>query len=259
VTDLGAVERNLRLCFRALTAARPDAENRVSSGVEVISLGVRFQMFNAAFLSSLVSDGTDLERRILSARVRFGVRGISWSFWLCDGLLTPALNRRAGSLFERHGLRLATQMPGMLADQFPAPNRKLPHIEVAEVRNAATLASFCDIGSACFRVPVAWFEEVFDANSTARAPFRGWLGYANGKPVCTAATVADGSALGLYNVATIPAFRARGYAEAIMREAITRETAAAERPIVLQSTASGMELYRRLGFRKVTNFRVWIS
>jgi GNAT superfamily N-acetyltransferase len=259
VTELNAVERNLRLCFRALAAAREGSENRVSAGVEVISLGVRFQMFNAAFLSTEVSDETDLERRILSARVRFGVRGINWSFWVCDGLLTPAINRRAGRLFEKHGLRLATQMPGMLAENFPQPDRDLPVIEVAEVRNAATLESFRDIGSACFRVPVAWFEEVFDASTIRRAPFRAWLGYVNGKPMCTAATVADHSAVGLYNVATLPGFRARGYAEALMREAIRREPAAPERPIVLQSTTAGMELYRRLGFRKITNFRVWTS
>ncbi len=258
MTELTAVERNLRLCFRALAAARSGSENRVSSGVEVISLGVRFQMFNAAFLSSEVVDETDLERRILSARVRFGVRGINWSFWLCDGLLTPALNRRAGKLFERHGLHLATQMPGMVAARFPPPARELPAIEVAEVRDAATLENFRDIGSACFRVPVAWFEEVFDSHTTERAPFRGWLGYVDGKPMCTAATVADDSTLGIYNVATLPGFRARGYAEALMREALSRE-AAQERHIVLQSTTAGMELYHRLGFQKITNFRVWTS
>jgi GNAT superfamily N-acetyltransferase len=259
VTELSAVERNLRLCFRALASAREGSENRASSGVEVISLGVRFQMFNAAFLSTEASDENDLERRILSARVRFGVRGLSWSFWLCDGLLTPALHRRAGRLFEKHGLRLATQMPGMLAANIPPPGRDLPLIEVAEVRSAATLETFRDIGSACFRVPVAWFEEVFDASTMERAPFRGWLGYVDGKPMCTAATVGDASALGLYNVATLPGFRARGYAEALMREAILRESLAPERPIVLQSTTAGMELYRRLGFRKITNFRVWTS
>lgn len=259
MTELSAVERNLRLCFRALSSARAGSENRVSSGVEVISLGVRFQMFNAAFLSSEVADETDLERRILSARVRFGVRGIPWSFWVCDGLLTTALNRRASRLFEKHGLRLATQMPGMLAEKFPQPDRAIPAIEVAEVRSPATLESFRDIGSACFRVPVAWFQEVFDEHTAERAPFRGWLGCVNGKPVCTAATVADHSALGIYNVATLPGFRARGYAEALMREAILRETIPAERPIVLQSTTAGMELYRRLGFRKITNFRVWTS
>lgn len=259
MTELSAVEQNLRLCFRALATARPEAENRVSSGVEVISLGVRFQMFNAAFLSKAVADETDLERRILSARVRFGVRGISWSFWLCDGMLTPDLNRRAGRLFEKHGLRLATQMPGMLAEQFPLPDRELPPIEVAEVHNTATLESFRDIGSACFRVPVAWFEEVFDGQSMARAPFRGWIGYADGKPVCTAATVADGAALGLYNVATLPGFRSRGYAEALMRAAIDREAFSGARPVVLQSTTAGIELYQRLGFRRITNFRVWVS
>ena len=259
MTELSAVEQNLRLCFRALASARPGAENRVSSGVEVISLGVRFQMFNAAFLSKAVSEETDLERRILAARVRFGVRGIPWSFWLCDGLLTPELNCWAPRLFEKHGLRLATQMPGMVSEQFPPPNRKLPPIEVAEVCDALTLNSFRDIGSACFRVPVAWFEEVFDGQSMARTPFRGWVGYADGKPVTTAATVADGAALGLYNVATLPGFRSRGYAEALMRAAIGREEFAGKRPVVLQSTTAGIELYQRLGFRRITNFRVWTS
>jgi GNAT superfamily N-acetyltransferase len=260
VTDFGPVDGNLRACFRALASCRDGAETRCMAGIQVLSLGVRFQMFNAAFLAGAVEDEADFERRISSAQVHFGARGLAWSFWLCDGLLPAAVSRRAQRLFDGHGLRVASQMPGMIAARLAPPARSLPAAEIRPVENrGASLDHFREIGAQCFRVPREWFEEVFDARTTARDPFRAWVGYTDGKPVVTAATVTAGDSIGIYNIATLPDFRGRGYAEWIVREAIAREAQGLNSPIVLQSTEVGLALYARMGFRTVTRFRVWVS
>lgn len=228
-------------------------------GLHILSLDVRFQMFNAAFLHSAVTSEADFERRISMALVHFGARGIPWSFWLCDGLLPASLRRRAQSLFARYGLSLATHMPGMLAASLEPPARRLPVCQVREVQDSRALEDFRSIGSRCFRVPADWFAEVFDNRTPERLPFRAWVGYSGREPLATAATVATPDSLGIYNVATLPAFRQLGYAETIIRAAITAEDCGPNLPIVLQSTSAGLELYRRMGFETVTQFRVWVS
>lgn len=260
MTDFDLVESNLRACFRALGTAREHAEMRRIGGIEVLSLGVQFQMFNAAFLAFPVRDEADFERRIATAAVHFGARGMEWSLWLCDGLLPEAVALRAQRILSRRGLTQATQMPGMIAVALQPAVRDLPACEVKDVESGRVLEDFCTIGSRSFRVPPDWFAEVFDAHTTERAPFRAWVGYAEKKPIATAATVMGGGALGIYNVATVNDDRRKGYAEAIVREIVARETGRhGKLPLVLQSTASGLSLYERMGFETVTRFRVWVS
>ena len=67
-------------------------------------------------------------------------------------------------------------------------------------------------------------------------------------------------AIGLYNVATLPDFRERGYGEAITR--FTLHASLLEHPgsrIVLQATGLGQSLYERMGFRSVTRIQVFNS
>lgn len=260
MTDFELVDRNLRACFRALATRREYAETRSTKGLDILSLGVRFQMFNAAFLATPVETAADLERRLTTAQVHFSARGVEWSFWLCDGWLPEAVRSQATHIFARSGLTLATQMPGMITGTLAKPLRQLPACIVREVDSGSVLEDFCEIGANCFRVPQEWFDEVFDNETCQRLPFRAWVGYANGKAVGTSASVVSGGAVGLYNVATVPNFRGRGYAEAIMRECLRRENAAGQPlPVVLQSTNLGLQLYEQMGLHHATRFRVWVS
>ena len=155
------VEANLRHSFRALALDRPGGDVREIAGVSIAASGAAFQMFNAAFLSCAVSSPEDLDRRIAMARVHFRARGLTWSFWVCQDLLPAKIRGRSPQYFERAGLRLAVQLPGMTADRLLPPRRSLPAVEIRRVGDEATRLAFCDIGCACFHVPLHWFREIF--------------------------------------------------------------------------------------------------
>src|SRR6266403_845996 len=74
------------------------------------------------------------------------VRDLGWSFWVCIDLLPSKLQRRAERLFERNGLRLTVQLPGMCAERLLPPRRPLPQIEIRRVADEPTRLAFCDIG-----------------------------------------------------------------------------------------------------------------
>jgi GNAT superfamily N-acetyltransferase len=249
----------LRASFRILAGDRPRGEVRELGGISIASAGVTFQMFNAAFLASPVVSDLEMDRRLRVAATHFDQRGQDWAFWSCDGFLDAGVRRRARRLFERRALHLSADLPGMIAERLLPPYRALPQPEIRRVEGEPTCAAFCQIGSVCFNVPLAWFCEVFE-NPSVWKDFAGYVGYVDGQPVSTAATVVSDHVVGVYNVATLPGHQRRGYGEAIMRHALekAREAHGLERTI-LQSTPQGFPIYQRMGYRTVTRVVVYSS
>jgi ribosomal protein S18 acetylase RimI-like enzyme len=253
------VADNLRESFRAIASSRTGGELRELHGVSIASAGVTFQMFNTAFLSGPVASEAELKQRILQPIKHFDSRGQEWAYWVCEDWIEPQARKRSRRLFEHHGLRLSTGLPGMIADRILPPVRPLPDIEVRRVRGAATWDAFCEIGSVCFHVPLTWFREVFD-NDAVWDRFISFVGYVDGEPVSTTSLVSGAGVIGVYNVATLPGSQRHGYGESIMRQALAevRKDRGMER-VILQSTPAGLSLYERMGFRQVARVAVYSS
>lgn len=253
------VAENLRESFRVIAASRAGGENRELRGVSIASAGATFQMFNSAFLSAPVVTDADLTQRILLADTHFSARGQEWAYWVCEDWLAGGVRKRSPQVFERLGMRHSVDLPGMVAERVAPPAYPLPAIQVRRVRQGPARDAFCAIGALCFNVPIAWFTEVFDGDSVWEQ-FAGYVGYVDEEAVSTAAIVMGGGAMGVYNVATAPGSRRRGYGEAVMRYALADagNRHGVERAL-LQSTPAGYKLYQRMGFRTVTKVGVYSS
>src|SRR5438067_1445870 len=94
------VEENLRQSFRVLASGRPHAGVLELPGVSIASLGVSFQMFNAAFLSGPVETPGDLEDRLEAARLHFESRRIPWALWVCEDWLSQRVRRKLSRCCE---------------------------------------------------------------------------------------------------------------------------------------------------------------
>ena len=258
--EFHSLEANLRQSFRVLAQGRPRADVTELDGVSIASLGAAFQMFNAAFLNRSVAGSEELDARLFGAQVFFNARGMPWSFWICEDWLARPASRVLVRTCESFGLRAAAEMPGMIAEFLREPKRlPAPLSDIRHARTSSVMEDFRAIGSTCFHVPPAWFREVFDDAMPSR-PFECWVAYRAGHPVATAATVVSDGVIGLYNVATMPEERGRGYAEAITRHAIasaSRDSGLSR--VILQSTSLGERLYKRLGFREVSRVVVFNS
>ncbi len=258
--DHGAVERNLRDMFRSLALDRTGGEVREMPGLTIASVGTEFQMFNAAFFSSPVTDLTDLERRVTLASVAFRLRGRAWSLWVCEELVPQDLRRRLPRVCERARLYLSSEMPGMVAERILGAATLQSGLEIRPVADDRSLREFCKIGADCFRVPLVWFHEIFDRTGRLSGAMRAWVGYYENTAVCTAATLDSADVTGLYNLATLAAFRERGFGEAMVRHSLDATWGSVEpKPVVLQSTRQGLRMYERLGFRSVGRILVFPS
>lgn len=66
-----------------------------------------------------------------------------------------------------------------------------------------------------------------------------------------------GSRTGIFNVATLPAFRGRGLGTAVTARAVAEGLAAGAPCCWLQSSPEGYGAYRNLGFRTVEMWQQW--
>jgi GNAT superfamily N-acetyltransferase len=258
--DFHPVEANLRECFRVLASWRARGDVLELPGVTVASAGVTFQMFNAAFLSSHTETVAEFEERIDRAARHFSSAGIRWSFWLCEDWIPKGVRRKAASVFQKFGLHLTSEMPGMVAESLREGPPLDREIRLQPAVPGETLRDFRQIGALCFHVPPSWFAEVFDDETPRREGFPCWVAYENGAPLGTAAAVLAGGVTGLYNIAILPEYRGRRYGTAVTRlaaEAALRLGGASR--FILQASAQGVRMYERMGFRTVTRISVYNS
>jgi GNAT superfamily N-acetyltransferase len=259
--EMRAVADNLLAALRFFGQARDDAKILDLPGVSLIFCGLNYAAFNAALLAGPVEgDAAELNRLIEVAAAQFDARSLRWTYWLCEDFLDPPLRRQASRIFSRRGLRPLTEAPGMYAERLAAPARALPPLEIRPVADLQTRSAFAGIMSTSFEIPHSVSESVYGMERAWKGSFQGYVGYANGRAVTSAATVITGDVVGLYSVATLPQHRRLGFAEAIMRYVVQEaERTTGITHTVLQSTSSGYSLYARMGYRTVTTFQVHIA
>lgn len=258
--DYQFVESNYREALCWLARALPKGEVRRAARILMVCTGVPAAAFNVAMLAGPVEEGeAELARAIQIANVFFSARDLPWCFCLCPDWLPEALRQRAWRIFERHGLELGGLFPGMLASELESaipPGAALLYLPIDRPERRQ---DFCEIASRCFGLPKEILAAVYDHEEVFQGPLTGYLGCYQQRPVTTAATFRSSTALGVYNVATLPEFQGRGFAEAAVRHAIAAEQARrGPAPIVLQATPQTRGFYRKMGFKEVTELAVYL-
>lgn len=259
--DFQIVDANLRgaMCF--FGGATGTGEIGSLDGALAIYSGLDYGVFNIALLEGDAPDGIDgFTDRLAQCARFFAPRTMRWSFWLCEDSLDAPTRRKARSLLMDRDLRPISQAPGMLAETLTPPVRPLPKIECVPVADRAMRQAFGALTAVSFDIPMGIAKAVYEPERAWLGTYRGFVGLAGGRPVAIVAIVATQDALGVYSLSTLPECRRLGYGEALLRAAVTGEQQRTGiRRVVLQSTDAGYSLYRRLGFKEVAKFSVYLT
>lgn len=163
---------------------------------------------------------------------------------------TPAIERLA----RRLGFTHQDSVPGMVVRPAELVVVSGPELDVTRVRDAAGLAVAATVAAAGFEVPREYLAPLFTPRVAATRGLSIYVARVEGRPVSTAtAWVGDGS-VGIYNVATPPEYRGRGYGRAMTTKAISEGFRAGADLAWLQASPLGEPVYRAMGFREVETY-----
>lgn len=156
--------------------------------------------------------------------------------------------RRAG--FDL-GLTRSERIPGMVMQpgELAVPPSDLEIGPIAD----ADIHETNEILATCFEAP----KELFDrfCGGLVRLEGASWyVGRIDGKVVSTAVGFTLDDATGVFNVATPPEHRGRGYGAALTSRAVRDGFEGGSDLAFLQSSDSGHRVYHRLGFRDVEEY-----
>jgi ribosomal protein S18 acetylase RimI-like enzyme len=250
------VDENLRESMSFFGRATGAGSVLAAPDLLLVHSGLRQGVFNMALFAA-PAGAADTRRRLERAREYFAARDAAWSAWILEEWLESAARAAAAETLASWGHRVIHEPPGMLAETLHPPRQALPRVEYASVRDQRTRDDFSAVCSVVFDIPLRAAHRLYQREAAWHGSYRGHLGYCGGEPVTAAATVRSPGAIGLYSVGTLPLHRGQGYAESLMREALARE--GCDAPVVLQSSPAGLSLYRAMGFRRVSGYRVYLS
>jgi ribosomal protein S18 acetylase RimI-like enzyme len=243
--------------MRCYASVGDDSEARDYPGLSLASSGLDVPVFNSAMLTAPTDD---IERFITTADVHFRSRKLGWTFWVCEDLLPPEHRGvPLRTIFLSRGMRCIAEPPGMYAEELLQPSKPAAQMTFARVDSTQTRLEYAHLASVVFSLRFDVSKQIYGKAGVWSPPSYGWIGYFQGKPVALVTVVVANGALGVYSLGTLPQHQGCGFAETLLRHALREATkqTGIERS-VLQATAQGLNLYRRIGFRIVTKFSIYL-
>jgi ribosomal protein S18 acetylase RimI-like enzyme len=127
--------------------------------------------------------------------------------------------------------------------------KELPErLEIRRVADVDQLEAFA-LTITQDREALRYYQSAAEIVLQAAAPQWFYLGYVDRKPVATAEVTIGGGVAGLYNITTLQNHRGQGIGSFMTWHALQEARMAGVPAAVLQASAAGAGVYRRLGFR----------
>ena len=238
--------------WQYLLTGIPDGWTRTGPGALAAVSGVALPTLNGVWVDSVDID-TEMVDNLLDRVAATGLPHCLQVRPTGDDQVT-GLTAAREMVRDEHAIPLMTLEDfGQLGAAQAADGMVIRELEPVEAHLHARLAA---VG---FEAPVDAFLQLMTPSVLAVPGVRCYLGEVGDQPVTTGLGVTLGSYVGIFNIATPPAQRRRGYGAAVTARAVSDGLAAGATWAWLQSSERGYPVYQRLGFRTVEAWSCWLS
>jgi len=237
--------------LESFAAAAPGGWSRqAGSNARIVFTGAPIGIVNGVFLPSREHDVGEIS----AALALFDSHGP----WTLQVRGEPGAE--VARVAAEHGLARRVTAPLMIrsltADDVGRPAVGAPFVRVVTGADQEAYGQALAEGK---QVPRSTFE-IFTRPPLLDAPHtHGYLAEKDGVGVSTAMTVRSDAVLGVFNVATVPAHRNRGYARAVTEAALSHGRRSGARIAFLHPTPVAERLYRDMGFEAVEDWTIFTT
>lgn len=190
-------------------------------------------------------ENLDVENEIKNVK-QLIKEGIAPNGWTVGPLTKP---KNLGSTLERNGFTNVYQQAGMALDlkNLEKKNSGQEDLIVKKVNNEESLIQWCEVVSSAFSIKVD-FDLLNFLYFQEEVQF--YIGKFKGKIISTLMLYLSSGVAGLHAVSTLPEYRGKGFGFSISRIALIDAFHKGYNVGVLQASALGERVYKKLGFQK---------
>jgi GNAT superfamily N-acetyltransferase len=255
--DVNLSVRQLCEAWRVMCRDAPGRRLASADGIDFIFSGLPVAFFNVAVLTHPSISASALRALAQAAREWAAEVPVPWFFVVTHDAIQPGVD--ATAILGECGLGAALPLTGMFAAQVPAVASAPAGLQITLSDADADCATLVDINSAAYEMDL-------DAAKVVLGKQAFWndhvavLGSVAGVPASGAAVLMVDGCRYVLLVATAPAHRRHGYAEAVMRRALeVAASAHGDCPTVLHATDAGRPIYARMGYAPISTHTLYMD
>lgn len=239
-----------------ICATFPGAEVVEMPGLIAAWCNTTTPFLNGIFLSGPVTDEADLKARARALGEYLSRKQKPPLFFACLDWIPESLRDAADTAFAAAGLGNSMTLTGMATNQLqPLHGNGRCELDWRRISDEETRNQLADINAAAYGISVESMRDALALPEIWTGEFVGYVGCLNGEAVTTAAVMALNGALHVMCVATLPAYRRRGYADAAIRLSIAEMSRATGLTrTTLHATEAGKPAYLRMGYHQTATF-----
>ena len=250
------MEDNMRSKLQYIPSMLPDMTIDQIADTAIVNTGMPTDTFNTAYAGTI----TEPHARAVMQYFKNAAMPMAW--WV--GPESTAHSPHCIDSLGSAGFTHDEQDIGMYAylEDLNLGNR--PDNSGLHIKLCSDAKDYLDFGYVLASIfdPVDTYVQIFyqktsmlPASSMTKAKL--FVGYAHNKPVTTGCLFLTDFAAGFYDIATCPNQQRRGFGSAMFHHLVAFAHQAGYKHGVLQASADGLNIYKRIGFQSVCEFNVW--